>query len=149
MLMNGDSWVRAFRPVALGAREIEDTLLLLLRLLEFEFDSREGTEEKAAGVSNDGAATGRDLVGGEKSVEFTEDVVDVHGGMELLDATDESFGEVTGVLLEPNGGVAEAKAGLWILDSHTGAATAGIACARRTNLQQLRPANCVRRTAKR
>src|SRR5579859_7556764 len=44
--------------------------------------------------------------------------------MELLDATDEGFGEVAGVLLEANSGVAEAQAGCRIGDGHATAAAA-------------------------
>jgi len=113
--------------VALGAREVEDPLGLLFLRVEFVFDGGEGAEKEVAGVGHDGAATGRDLVGGEEFVEFAEDVVDVRGGMELLDAADQRFGEVAGVLFEANGGVAKAKAGLGVGDSHAAAASTGSA----------------------
>ena len=109
-----------------GAGNIHDdgaAVLVLLAFLrwemEFVFDGREGGKEEIAGVSHDGTAAGRDLVSGEKFVESTEDVADVHGRMEVLDATDESFGEVTRVLLEANSSVAEAKAGLRIRECET------------------------------
>ena len=95
--------------------------------MEFLLDGGEGAAKKAARIGHDGAAARRDLVGGEEFVEFAEDVVDVHGGMELLDATDEGFGEVAGVLLEANGGVAEAEPGCRIGDGHAAAASAGSA----------------------
>jgi hypothetical protein len=44
-------------------------------------------------------------------------VVDVHGGIELLDATNEFFGQVAGVdFLEAKRSVAEAEAGFRIRD---------------------------------
>lgn len=101
--------------VALGAREVEEDLVVVR--IEFLVDGVEGAEKKAAGISHDGAAAGRDLVGGEEFVEFAEDVVDVHSGMEVLDAADESFGEVAGVdFLEAKRSVAEAEAGFRVRD---------------------------------
>jgi hypothetical protein len=85
--------------------------------MEFAVDGREGAEEQVTGVSHNGAAARRDLVGGEEFVEFTEDVVDVHGRIELLDATDELFRQVAGVdFLEAKRSVAEAEAGFRVRD---------------------------------
>src|SRR5215467_9946142 len=93
--------------VAPGAREIEDDLRFGF---EFVFDGGEGAKKQAAGIGHDGAAAGGDFVGGEEFVEFSEDVVDVHGGVKFPDAADERFGEVAGGFLEADGGVAEAEA---------------------------------------
>ena len=111
----GDGAGNIHDVVELGAREVEEDLVVVR--IEFLVDGVEGAEKKAAGISHDGAATGRNLVGGEEFVEFAEDVVDVHGGMEVLDATDEFFGQVAGVhFLETKRSVAEAEAGFRVRD---------------------------------
>ena len=88
--------------------------------IEFVVDGGEGAEEKIARIGHDGAAAGRDFVGGEEFVEFAEDMVDVHGGLEFLDATDELFGQVAGVdFLEVKRSGAEAEARFRVRDGES------------------------------
>src|SRR5713226_168532 len=91
----------------------------------FTIDSGEGAEEQVAGVSHDGGPAGSDLVAGLELIEFAEGMVDVGGGAEFLDVTDEGGGEVGSVevLLEQSG-MFGAKAGVWIRDGHAAAAAA-------------------------
>ena len=114
--------------VALGAREIENDLRLLVWRIEFALDGRESAKKQVAGVSHDGASAGSDSVGGEEFVEFAENMIDVHCGMELLYAADERIGEIAGVdLLKSGRRMTEAQAGFGIGDGHAAAASAGSA----------------------
>jgi hypothetical protein len=67
----------------LGAREVEDDLLLLVGI-EFEVDGGEGAEKETAGVGHDGGAAGGDLVAGEELVEFGEGAVDGDSRSEVV-----------------------------------------------------------------
>ncbi len=57
-------------------------------------DGGEGAEEEIGGVGHDGGAAGSDLVAGLELIEFAEGMVDVGGGAEFLDVTDEDGGEI-------------------------------------------------------
>jgi len=112
--------------VALRAGEIEDDGLVLR--VDLVLDSGESAEEQVARVGHDGATAGSDSVGSEEFVEFAENMIDVHCGMELLYAADERIGEIAGVdLLKSGRRMTEAQAGFGIGDGHAAAASAGSA----------------------
>ncbi len=106
--------------VAVGARHIKDKLLGLIGLrVGFVGDGGEGAEEEIGSVGHDGGAAGSDFVAGLELIEFAEGMVDVGGGAEFLNVTDEGGGEVglVEVLLEQSG-VFGAEAGVWFRDGH-------------------------------
>jgi len=80
--------------VAVGARQIEDPLLLLALGIRFVFDGREGAEEQVTGVGHDGGAARRDAVLGLKMQEAGEEVVDGEGRLEIREAGHEGGGKV-------------------------------------------------------
>jgi len=76
-----DFWGDIFRVVVLG----------------FFFHGGEGAEELVGDVGQDGGASGRDAVLGEKEQEAGEEVVDGGGGGEFGEAGGEGGGEIGGL----------------------------------------------------
>jgi hypothetical protein len=124
-------WLEVFAGNGAGVRigpagEVEHRVLLLGRKAIVAGDGGESAEEEAASVGHDGGAAGSDLVAGLELIEFAEGVVDVGGGAEFLNVTDEGGGEV-GLVEVPLmfGGVFDAQAGIRIRDGHAATASAG------------------------
>src|SRR5216684_6101538 len=118
-----------FGPVTVGAGHVDDDALVLAGCgIGFVLDGGEGTEKQTGGVGHDGGAAGSDFVAGLELIEFAEGMVDVGGGAEFLDVTDEGGGEVglVEVLLEQSR-VFGAEAGVRVGDGH--AATTAASCA--------------------
>jgi hypothetical protein len=112
------------------ARDIAGLEARRICILKFEVifavDGGERAEEQVASVGHDGGAAGSDFVAGLELIEFAEGVVDVGGGAEFLDVTDEGGGEVglVEVFLEQSG-VLGAEAGVGIRDGHAATTAAG------------------------
>src|SRR3989441_6835988 len=110
-----------------GAREVgDDHRAVVLGGAFFGIDGGEGAEEQIGGVGHDGSAARGDLVPGLEFIEFAEGVVDVSGGAEFLDVTDEGGGEVSLVeVLLALSGVFVAEARVRIRDGHATTTAAG------------------------
>ena len=92
----------------------------------FGVDGGEGAEEQVGGVGHNRSAARGDLVPGLEFIEFAEGVVDVGGGAEFLDVTDEGGSEVGLVeVLLALSGVFVAEARVRIRDGHAATAAAG------------------------
>src|SRR6266566_5353452 len=110
-----------------GARDVHDECgpIVLLSVL-LGVDGGEGAQEQIGGVGHDRSAARGDLVPGLEFIEFAEGVVDVGGGAEFLDVTDEGGGEVGLVeVLLALSGVFVAEARVRIRDGHTTTTAAG------------------------
>src|SRR5439155_17724996 len=110
-----------------GARDVHDECgpIVLLSVL-LGVDGREGAEEQIGGVGHDGGTARSDHVPGLEFIEFAEGVVDVRGGAEFLDVTDEGGSEVSLVeVLLALSGVFVAEARVRIRDGHTTTTAAG------------------------
>src|SRR3989441_434252 len=110
-----------------GAREVgDDHRAVVLGGAFFGIDGGEGAEEQIGGVGHDGSAARGDLVPGLEFIEFAEGVVDVGGGAEFLDVTDEGGSEVGLVeVFLTLGGVFAAEARVWSTDGPAATAAAG------------------------
>jgi hypothetical protein len=113
----------AHLSIATWFRHINDDSLWLAGFLLL--DGGESAEEEAAGEGHHGGAAERDFVVGLEFVEFAERMVDVGGGAEFLDVTDETGSEVGLVeVLLKHSGVSGAEAGVLVGDGHAAATTA-------------------------
>src|SRR6266566_9391084 len=82
--------------LAVGARNVHDEFgPIILPSVLLGVDGGEGAEEQIGGVGHDRSAARGDLVPGLEFIEFAEGVVDVGGGAEFLDVTDEGGSEVS------------------------------------------------------
>ena len=80
---------------------------------DFAFDGFEAVEEQLADVGEEGGVARGDAVLGDQSKEFTQDVVEVVGGLELAGEAGELGGDTVGVaelllsagMVETEGGV--------------------------------------------
>jgi len=124
----GASWGVRLARWARDVADLDDGDLFHELETIFAVDGGEGAEEEVGGVGHDSGAAGSDLVVGLELIEFAERVIDVGGGAEFLDVTDEGGGEVglVEVLLEQSG-VFGAKAGIGIRDGHAATAATGSA----------------------
>src|SRR6266566_614958 len=113
--------------LAVGARNVHDEFgPIILPSVLLGVDGGEGAQEQIGGVGHDRGAARGDLVPGLEFIEFAEGVVDVGGGAEFLDVTDEGGGEVGLVeVLLALSGVFVAEARVRIRDGHTTTTAAG------------------------
>ncbi len=121
----GCGWKFSIGP----AGEVEHHALLLgLKAIVAGYGG-EGAEEQVASVGHAGGAAGSDFVSGLELIEFAEGVVDVGGGAEFLNVTDEGGGKVglVEVFLEQSG-VSGAEAGVRIRDGHAATPPLAVRC---------------------
>jgi hypothetical protein len=111
--------------VAAGTRDIDDDLLRFIGgRFEFALDRGHSAEDLGADVSKHGGTLGGDTVFRKDLEKSGEEEVDLLGGLEVVEFSEEVGGKIAGVgFLSVEAGMAEAEAAICVESRETAAFT--------------------------